>query len=195
MLLNIMRLRLLALDDLINGGDMPPRSKIEQLPDNIRVALEKRLIGKGFSDYGELESWLNKKGYQVSRSSIHRFGQRFEERIKALKSVTEQAKVIVEESRDEDGAMNEALQRLAAEKAYQILLEMEVSPDDISLSGLIRSISDLGRASVTQKKFANDIRREYAEETAKKLNGAVKTGKLDPEAARNAMQIMGWNDE
>ena len=179
-----MRLRLLALGGLINGGDMPPRSKIEKLPDNIRVALEKRLVGTGFSAYDELERWLNQKGYQISRSAIHRFGKRFEERIKALKSVTEQAKVIVEESRDEDGAMNEALQRLAAEKAYQILLEMEVSPDDISLSGLIRSIADLGRASVAQKKFANDIRREYSEQAAEKLETRAQKLGLSDEARR-----------
>ena len=41
---------------------MPARSKITQLPDEIRAELERRLITGGFSDYSSLELWLRDQG-------------------------------------------------------------------------------------------------------------------------------------
>ena len=37
---------------------MPPRSKIDALPEELRKELEQRLIGSGFSSYREHAAWL-----------------------------------------------------------------------------------------------------------------------------------------
>ena len=55
---------------------MAQRSSVELLPEEVRHALERRLAESGFSNYSELTEWLNNQGYEISRSAVHRFGQK-----------------------------------------------------------------------------------------------------------------------
>lgn len=57
---------------------MPRRSRVSQLPANIRAELQQRLINNSFSDYEGLASWLAEEGFPVSISAIHRYGQALE---------------------------------------------------------------------------------------------------------------------
>ncbi|HEU4601566.1 MAG TPA: DUF3486 family protein [Steroidobacteraceae bacterium] len=150
---------------------MPPRSKIEQLPDAVRTELDSRLIQSGFSGYRDLAEWLTSQGFEIKKSALQTYGARFEDRISALKLATDQARAIVAESPDDEGAMSEALMRLVQEKLFSVLLEIEIDPAKINLNSLARSIAELGRASVTQKKYAQEVREraQAAAETAEKI--------------------------
>ena len=55
---------------------MAPRSSIEKLPEDVRRWLERALTENGFSGYVELETLLREKGYSISKSAIHRYGQK-----------------------------------------------------------------------------------------------------------------------
>ena len=54
---------------------MARRSTIEKLPEDVRRWLERALTESGFSGYNELESLLRERGYVISKSAIHRYGQ------------------------------------------------------------------------------------------------------------------------
>jgi hypothetical protein len=73
---------------------MAPRSSIEKLPEDVRRWLERALTENSFSGYVELENLLREKGYQISKSAIHRYGQKIERRFKAIKDSTEAARII-----------------------------------------------------------------------------------------------------
>jgi hypothetical protein len=163
---------------------MPPRSAVEKLPDGVKEALNKRLVQGAFSGYVELSEWLKEQGYSIGKSALGEYGKRFEERVKALQLVTEQAKVLVEESPDDDNAVNAALIRLSQEKAYRLLMDMEVDPETVDLPKLIRSIADMGRASVNQKKYAAEVRQQALAEAAKRVGDAAKAQGMDEEQAR-----------
>lgn len=138
---------------------MPARPAIMQLPEDVRAELDRRLIQGGFAGYEALATWLAEQGWQVSKSAVHRYGQRFEDRVRALKVATDQAKAIVESSPDDEGAISEALMRLVQEKLFQVLLDFEVQDvSKLNLGTLARSIAELGRASVTQKKWQSEVR-------------------------------------
>lgn len=134
------------------------RSKIEMLPAEVRAELEQRLTDSSFSGYTALAEWLQGHGFEIHRSSVYRFGTKFEERVHALKRSTDQARAVVTASPDDDGAMNEALVRLSQQKAFDLLMDMEIDPDSIEFPKLMRAIADMNRSSVALKKFREEVR-------------------------------------
>lgn len=138
---------------------MPPRSKVLQLPDEVKSQLDRRLVDQGFADYEALSAWLSEQGFEISKSAVHRYGTAFERRLAQLRLATEQARAVVEASPDEAGATNEALIRLMQERLFGVLLDLDVEDiDEKKIAALTRSVADLARASVTQKRYEQQVR-------------------------------------
>ena len=150
---------------------MPKRSQVDGYPPEIKAWLDIELVKRGFSDYVQLAADLMAKGVPASKSGLHRYGSVFEERIANLKRSTEMAKALVDASPDTDGAMQESLVRMASEKIFQLFQAVgddgsptELDPD--SLAKMTKAIADLTRASVTQKKWAQEVRGKMGQKFA-----------------------------
>ena len=74
---------------------MPPRSKVAALPPEVKEWLDKALVENNFGGYELLAAELKGKGYEISKTGLHRYGQQFEDRLNALKIATEQARAVV----------------------------------------------------------------------------------------------------
>ena len=83
---------------------MPPRSKVAGMPAEIKEWLDRALAENNFSDYELLAEELKARGYAISKSALHRYGQAFETRLSALKMASEQARAVVAAAPDEEGA-------------------------------------------------------------------------------------------
>lgn len=160
---------------------MPARSAIEQLPAEVRDELDRRLVQSGFAGYVGLAIWLREQGFDISKSAVHRYGEKFEERASALKLATDQARAIVANSPDDTGAMNEALIRLVQERLFKVLIEMEVDPSKINLGSLTKGIATLARASVKQKEFEQEVRAR-ASAAAEAVEKIARKGGLSSDA-------------
>lgn len=142
---------------------MPKPSSIEVLPQAVKEWLDRSLVENSFSGYQALEAELKERGYTISKSAIHRYGQNFEKRLAAVKMATEQAKAIVDGVPDDEGKFSEALMRLAQEKIFGVLMDFEPDPDKpMNLSSLAKAAAELSRASVTQKKWAAEVKSKMA---------------------------------
>lgn len=171
---------------------MPPRSKVEQLPPEIKAWLDQALVQSNFSQYELLSAELKKRGCEISKTGLHRYGQDFEERLKTLRMVTEQARAVVQASPDDDGAVNDALVRLTQEKMFGILMELEVDPTSIDLTKLARAVAELGKASVAQKRWQMDARKSALAEAAKEAGIAAKSvGLTDDAVEQIKRRILG----
>jgi len=163
------------------------------LPDAVRDELNQKLIAGEFSDYRGLESWLLAKGFQISRGSLQRYGSKFERRIKTVAMATSQAHALAEASPDREGAMTAALVRLVQEKMFTVLVEAEGKIEDGQLPRIARAIADLGRATISQKKWAEEMRDRLDNEkrrAGQKLDEVKHAGGLTEEAyeaMRNAL--------
>lgn len=162
---------------------MPRRSKVEGLPSDVKAWLDQALVQNNFSQYELLSAELGKRGYEIGKSGLHRYGQQFEERLKTLRVVTEQARAVVQAAPDEDGAVNDALVRLTQEKMFSILMEMNVDPDAVDLPKLARAVAELGKASVAQKRWQAEARKQALADAAKEAGEAAKSAGLTDEAA------------
>lgn len=160
---------------------MPARSKITTLPEEIKAELNKKLISRGFADYTALVEWLQGQGFEISRSTLHRYGQDFEAKCEAIKIATEQAKAIVGVVGDDEGNMNEALIRLIQQLSFDILIKNEHEDLLSILPKMGVMIAKLSRASVDQKKYASDARKKALEEAANAVETSAKQEGVSPE--------------
>lgn len=164
---------------------MGERSKVTGLPSEVREALEKKLIEGGFQGYVQLQDWLRVQGYNISKSAVHRFGSRLEEKVAKLKASAERARALVEASPDVADNMAQATMRLLQEKLYVVLESMEdIDPESIDLVKLSRAMAPLVRASIASKKHAEEVATKMAEADRKVTDaaGAGALGSVTPEA-------------
>jgi hypothetical protein len=149
-------------------------------------------VQSNFSGYELLAAELKQRGCVISKTGLHRYGQVFEERLKTLRLVTEQARAVVQASPDEDGAVNDALVRLTQEKMFGILMEINVDPDSVDLAKLARAVAELGKASVAQKRWQVDARKQALADAAKEAGAAAKSvGLTDDAVEQIKRRILG----
>ena len=158
---------------------MPRRSKILDLPPEIKAELDRRLITGGFCDYEGLAAWLKEQGYDISRSGVHRYGQGFEDRLASIRIATEQARAVSEAVGDSEGHMNNALITLVQEKAFDVLVNLQTE-DPQAFAKIFPKlgvmVAKLSKASVDQKKWMAESRRKALEDAA---DAAEKTAKQE----------------
>ena len=134
---------------------MPARSKVEALPVEVKAWLDLALVEGNFSGYEQLEDELKARGHTIGKSSLHRYGSAFEQKLASLKMASEQARAVVTAAPDEEGAVNEALMRLVQEHLFNLLMAEEGKFD---LPKVARAVAELGKASVTQAKWRTEVR-------------------------------------
>lgn len=167
---------------------MSPRSKVAALPAGVKAWLDKALADNNFSDYEALADELSGRGFAISKSALHRYGQNFEERLSALKMASEQARAVVAAAPDEEGAVNEALMRLVQEHLFKLLMS---EGGQIDLPKVAKAVAELGRASVVQKKWQSEVRTK-AEAAASQVEKIAKKGGLDADTvAEIRREILG----
>ena len=116
---------------------MAPRSSVELLPEEVRHALERRLAESGFANYSELTDWLKSQGFEISRSAVHRFGQKVERRFASIKASTEAARLIADGAADEGDTRSEALMAMLQTELFDAMVAIG-EMDDESLSAMDR---------------------------------------------------------
>lgn len=170
---------------------MGKKSTVETLPKEVKEWLDRALVESNFSGYKLLAEEMKARGYEISKSAIHRYGQDFEDRLKTLKMVTEQARAVVQAAPDEDGAVNDALVRLTQEKLFGVLMEIEVDPETVDLAKLAKAVAELGKASVMQKRWLSEVRAK-AEAAAANVEKIAKKGGLSSDSVEQLRrEILG----
>ncbi len=165
---------------------MGKRSGVATLPKAIKEWLDRNLVDSNFSGYEVLAKELKSRGYDISKSAIHRYGQAFEEKLKTLRLVTEQARAVVQAAPDEEGSVNDALVRLTQEKLFNVLMAIEIDPETIDVTKLAKAVAELGKASVAQKRWQAEARQKALAEAANAVGEAAQAQGMD------AAQVEFW---
>lgn len=180
---------------------MARRSTIDKLPEDVRRWLERALNESGFSGYTELETLLRDRGYVISKSAIHRYGQKIERRFGAIRAATEAARMLTEGAADDQDARSEAVIALIQTELFDSIVQLqEAEEGEIDhkdrvalLSKVAKNVATLSRASVNLKKYQADIRREAREELLREQTAA-----LDKAAKAQGLgedQIRFWREK
>lgn len=148
---------------------MPPPSKIDQLPAEVRAELDRRLIANGFGGFVALSDWLSEQGFEISKSAVGVRGQRLKQRLAAVTASTEAMKMVAEAAPDDSDERSNAIISLLQTDLFEALVEFQeaaaaddedIKPADrIALySKAAKNIATLTRASVARNKWAAEVR-------------------------------------
>lgn len=130
-------------------------SKIAKLPDELRQAVD-RLILDG-KTYQEITVYLSDLGSAVSRSSVNRYGQKFVAKMEKLRLFQEQAKIIVEKTKDRPALETaEAANQMAIQTILEAVIEMDNLKGEKSTE-LFKSLALLERSAVQREKLKLDV--------------------------------------
>jgi hypothetical protein len=159
---------------------MARRSRVVGLPKAVKEWLDNALIEGNFSDYELLSSGLKEKGFDISKSSLHRYGSQFETRMAALKLATEQAEAIAKAVPDDENALSDALLRVVQEKVFSMLMNLEDDPK-VGFAKLATIATEIAFASTNVKEFRSKV-KEKAKAAAAKVDSLVKNSGLTGDA-------------
>jgi len=150
---------------------MPKRPAIEALPPAVKKWLDQALAEGNFSGYESLEAELKERGFQIGKSSIHRYGQKLERKLAAIKASTQAATAIAEAAPDDADLRSAAVISLVQTEVFDVLVALQEAEtledpvDRVKLLGRVaKSIAELSRASVNQKKFQATVEARIREE-------------------------------
>lgn len=166
-------------------------SSITALPEDVRRWLERALTERGFSGYEELEALLWDKGYTVGKSSIHRYGQKIERRMAAIRASTDAAKLITEAAGDDQDARSEAVIALVQTEMFDSIIAIQEADDEELnaadrlglMSKAAKNIATLTRASLAQKSYKASVIESISKDAAAAAVAAATAGGLSGEDA------------
>ena len=179
---------------------MPARSKVLDLPDDVRAELDRRLQANGFSGYDELTAWLAAQDtdVDVSRSSLGRYGKSLESKMGRLSDSARLSEMIVTQMPDAEGQMGQASLALAQSQVMDVLYFLGEADDETDpaermklLHQASQSLAQLARAGVTVKKYAADVRRQVEAAAAAVDELARESGLSDDAAGAIRAKILG----
>lgn len=171
---------------------MPPRSKIAQLPPELRQWLHRALVERAFGDIrgitDELQEQLKVAGVAVyiGKSAVGAESQRVQRAQEAIRATTEAARLIAETSPDAADIRSEGAMALVSGEIFELMLQVREAgqTDDPAarlkiMANVAKSVSILSRARVNQSKWREEVE-------AKVRTAADKAGKLAKKGGASA---------
>jgi len=173
--------------------------KIKRMPADLKEKLDKLLSDGTFHSCRQLAKWLGDNGFEISHAAIHKYGQKFERKLDAVRMATEQARIVCEQFKDDDVQMQSALMRLVQTRLFEVLTaanemgqgsanEEGVTIAPVSITALARSVSGLVRAESEHRRWAERARAGVAE-AEKKVDEAQAKG-LSKDAAAQIKAVL-----
>ena len=162
---------------------MARESSIDQLSNDDKAWLDKRFMDQGFCGYEEIAAILQERGYNVSKSSVHRYGQKVEQKLAAVQASTQAAMMIAEAAPDDSDMRSSAVLSLVQTELFNALVALqEADNEDADPADRImlmakagKGIAEIAKASVNQKKWESEV-KERVQAAAKAVEKIVKKG-------------------
>lgn len=167
---------------------MPTRSQVDLLPQEVRAELDSRLIQNGFGDYLALVEWLQEQGYEISKSSLHRYGQRFEDKVAALRVATQQAQEMRVLLKDDEAAVSEMSLQMVQGLLFNLMIDRGEDLEPQEMTAIARAITEASRGTMAVKKYQEKLHQQlaakFAELEKESQDNGLAGGKLDPETLK-----------
>lgn len=178
---------------------MARESSIDLLSAEDKTWLDKRFMDQGFCGYEEIAKILQERGYDISKSSIHRYGQKVEQKLAAVQASTQAAVMIADAAPDDSDMRSSAVLSLVQTELFNALIALQESenPDADPADRIMlmakagKGIAEISKASVNQKKWESEV-KERVQAAAKEVDKIVKKSGLSKETANEIRkQILG----
>lgn len=182
---------------------MGRKSTIDRLSDAARAHIERRLAENRLTLdelIAELRAAYPEEAEELpSRSAVHRYGQKLDRRLSAIRASTEAAKLIQAQAGDDQDARSEALTALVQTELFEAILSLQEAQDPDAdpgervsmLSAAAKNIATLTRSSIGLKTF-QAAARARAQAAAASVDKIARTGGMTADVAEQIRrEILG----
>lgn len=177
---------------------MGRESAIDQLIEEDKKWLDKKLMDMGFCGYDEIARILAERGYNISKSSVHRYGQKLENKLAAIQASTQAALLFSDSVKDDGDSLSSAVISMIQSEYFNCFVALQELNEDLPpekrlelLSKVSKGVAEISKASLGQKKWQIEV-RERVEAAAKAVESIVKKGGLSENSADEIRaQILG----
>lgn len=145
---------------------MPRRPKVDTMPKEARAWLDRVLADGDHDGYKALAAELRARGVEISHAAVHRYDQKVQRSMAAIRASTEAARLIAEAAPDDLDQRSAAVISLVQSQLFDAMLRLQEAEqtDDSGerlklLSAAARAIADVSRSSIGQKRFADEARK------------------------------------
>lgn len=166
---------------------MARSSAIDDLNPEDKEWLNRRFMDQGFCGYEEIAKILADRGYNISKSSIHRYGQKLESKLEAVQTSTKMAMAIAEAAPDDGDQRSSAVLSMMQTGIFNALIEIdeaETVEDPVKRLEMYakagKGIAEITKASVNQKKWQIEV-REKVDAAVKAIEKIGKKGGMSGE--------------
>lgn len=188
---------------------MGRKSTIARLPADVKSYIEGKLaegrltLDELLADIRDRYPTAHSDGVLPGRTALHRYGNKLERRLSAIRASTEAAKIIQAQAGDNKDARSEALTALIQTELFEAILDLQESDDpdmDVGervgmLSTAAKNIATLTRSSVNLKQFQakveEDTRKRLLEEQRAKLDAMGSKGGVTDETKQAIREALG----
>lgn len=177
---------------------MPPPSKIDLLPEDVRRELDERIVAAGFGGYVALSEWLAERGYEIGKSTLGVHGQKLERHIAAVKASTQAALALEEAARDDADARSNAIYAQFQSGIFDALMALDEAEDEADpvkklalLTKAGKDFAAIGRGNLARQRWAAEVRAKLdaAREDVRRI--AADAGVPDDVQAAIDARLMG----
>lgn len=141
---------------------MPRRSEVAKLPPEVRRWLERSLEEAGYGGYELLVGLLQEKGFSISKSALHRWGQDIERQRAAIRDETEIAKALADGNQDERDSRTEAVFAMVQTGALRGLRALADSQDESDPAERVALLAKVGKEFATMGRSSIELKRWQA---------------------------------
>lgn len=147
---------------------MPRRPKVTTMPPAVRAWLERVLVDGSHAGYVALAALCKDKGIEISHSALHRYDQRLQRTMAAIKASTEAARLIAQSAPDHADEHSAAVIRMVQSSLFDAMVRVREAADADPaeqvklLSQAARAVAEASRASIGQKRWQDEVTAKLA---------------------------------
>lgn len=165
----------------MGGTKTRTHSRIDdELPVDIRAQIN-RLLVETNATYDDIKDFLDKKGFDISRSAIGRYGKGFMSNYQRLRIIEDKSRTLVSEAGD-GLVLEETAAKMFASQIIEAQLNGEI--DMKTLVKLIGGFAALQSSSVQRERIKKEISQKAEKAVQNIEKRAAKKTSLDPETLK-----------
>ena len=129
---------------------MPPRAKLYNLSEEDRKWLDAELVKNGFGSYTQLSEELKRRGYEISRCAVHRYGMVLQKKIDAIRGSYEAALAINQAVADEPATLSDSVVAMVQAEMFRTLLTLGTDGMDQDMADRLKALSGVATSKFCQ---------------------------------------------
>lgn len=166
------------------------RSKVDELPEELKVQVESMLINTSIT-YTDISDYLKSRGHDISKSAIGRYALRTNNATQRLLEAQEQTRMLVEAiKKNPDADYTEGALQIMSGELTKRFAQAQEEWDDMPLDKAARVMVALSRTKIYKDKVRADLAEkakialaEFKKEVYTELEG------VEPELCERLIQV------